>query len=44
MGNPKLFQVKGQVPIKGDIIAKMGWGHVKIFVSRTTEPEELIFT
>jgi hypothetical protein len=22
----------------------MGWGHVKIFVSRTTEPEELIFT
>jgi hypothetical protein len=23
--------------------AKMGWGHLKIF-SRTTEPEELIFT
>jgi hypothetical protein len=24
--------------------AKMGWGHLKIFFSRTTEPEELIFT
>jgi hypothetical protein len=22
----------------------MGWGHLKIFFSRTTEPEELIFT
>jgi hypothetical protein len=24
--------------------AKMGWGHSKIFFSRTEEPEELIFT
>jgi hypothetical protein len=24
--------------------AKMGWGHLKIFFSRTIEPEELIFT
>jgi hypothetical protein len=24
--------------------AKMGWNHLKIFFSRTTEPEELIFT
>jgi hypothetical protein len=24
--------------------AKMGWDHLKIFFSRTTEPEELIFT
>jgi hypothetical protein len=24
--------------------AKMGWGHLKIFFSRTTEPEEVIFT
>jgi hypothetical protein len=24
--------------------AKMGWGHLKIFFSRTTELEELIFT
>jgi hypothetical protein len=24
--------------------AKMGWGHIKIFFSRTTEPEELICT
>jgi hypothetical protein len=23
---------------------KMGWGHLKIFFSRTIEPEELIFT
>jgi hypothetical protein len=32
-----------QVPFKGEIITKMGWGHLKIF-SRTTQPEELIFT
>jgi hypothetical protein len=24
--------------------AKMGWGHLKIFFSGSTEPEELIFT
>jgi hypothetical protein len=24
--------------------AKMGWGHLKIFFSRTTEVEELTFT
>jgi hypothetical protein len=24
--------------------AKMGWRHLKIFFSQTTEPEELIFT
>jgi hypothetical protein len=24
--------------------AKMGWGHLKIFFSRPTEPKELIFT
>jgi hypothetical protein len=24
--------------------AKMGWGHLKIVFSQTTEPEELIFT
>jgi hypothetical protein len=29
---------KGHVLFKGEIIAKMGWGHLKIF-SRTTEPE-----
>jgi hypothetical protein len=23
---------------------KLGWGHFKIFFSRTTEPEDLIFT
>jgi hypothetical protein len=35
----------GQVLFKGEIIAKMGWGHLKVFlISRTTEPEELIFT
>jgi hypothetical protein len=33
----------GRVLFKGEIIskknAKMGWGHLKIFFSRTTEPE-----
>jgi hypothetical protein len=29
---------KGQILFKGEIITKMGWGHIKIF-SRTTEPE-----
>jgi hypothetical protein len=42
-GNSKLFKIKGQVLFKGEIIAKMEWGHLKIF-SRTTELEELIFT
>jgi hypothetical protein len=34
-----------QVSQRGDFLknAKMGWVHLKIF-SRTTEPEELIFT
>jgi hypothetical protein len=35
--------IKGQVLFKGEIITKMGWGHLLIF-SRTTEPEGLIFT
>jgi hypothetical protein len=38
---------KGPGPLqRGDNYknAKMGWGHLKIFFSRTTEPEELIFT
>jgi hypothetical protein len=29
----------GQVLFKGEIIAKMGWGHLKIFFSRITESE-----
>jgi hypothetical protein len=28
--------MRGQVLFKGEIITKMGWGHLKIF-SRTTE-------
>jgi hypothetical protein len=32
-------QIKGQVLFKGEIIAKMGLGHLIIFFSRTTEPE-----
>jgi hypothetical protein len=36
--------MKGQVLFRGEIITKMGWGHLKIFFSRTNEPEELIFT
>jgi hypothetical protein len=32
---------KGPGPHKN---AKMGWGHLKIFFSQTTEPDELIFT
>jgi hypothetical protein len=35
----KFIQIKGHVLIKGEIIAKMGWGHLKIL--RTTEPEKL---
>jgi hypothetical protein len=30
--------LKGQVPFKGEIITKMGLGHLKIFF-RATEPE-----
>jgi hypothetical protein len=37
----KFIQIKGQVLFKGEIITKMGWGHLKILFSRTTEP---IFT
>jgi hypothetical protein len=30
---------------RGDLKnAKMGWGHLKIFFFRTTEPEYVIFT
>jgi hypothetical protein len=42
-GKFKIFQIKGQVLFKGEINAKMGWSHLKIFL-RTTEPEELKFT
>jgi hypothetical protein len=31
------LQIKGQVLIKGEIITKIGWGHLKIFF-RTTGP------
>jgi hypothetical protein len=37
----KIVQIKDQAFFKGEIITKMGCGHLKI--SRTTEPEELIF-
>jgi hypothetical protein len=33
-----------QVFFKGEIITKMGLGHLKIFFSRTSEPEKLICT
>jgi hypothetical protein len=32
----KFVQIKGQVLFKGEIIVKMGWGHLKILFSRTT--------
>jgi hypothetical protein len=38
---------KGSGPLqRGDNLrnAKMGWGHLKMFFSRTTEPESVIFT
>jgi hypothetical protein len=38
-----IIQIKGQVFFKGEIIAKIGWGHLKIF-PRTTNPEKLRFT
>jgi hypothetical protein len=37
-------QGPGPFEFKGEIITKTGWCHLKIFFSRTTEPEELIFT
>jgi hypothetical protein len=39
-------QIKGQVLFKGDTIknAKLGCGHLKTFFTRTTEPEEFIFS
>jgi hypothetical protein len=45
-GNSKL-QINGQFLFKGEIITKMqkmGWCHLKIFFSRTTEAEELILS
>jgi hypothetical protein len=42
--NSKLFKLRARSSSKGEIITKLGWGHLKIFFSRTTEPEELIFT
>jgi hypothetical protein len=38
--------MKGQPLPWGDYHrnAKMGWCHLKLFFSRTTEPEKLIFT
>jgi hypothetical protein len=40
-GNFKLFKYRAEsiILFKGEIIAKMGLGHLKIFFSRTTEPE-----
>jgi hypothetical protein len=41
----KIVQIKDQILCKGKIITKMQkWDGLKIFFSRTTEPEELIFT
>jgi hypothetical protein len=37
-----IVQIKVQFLIKGEIIIKMGWGHLKI--SWTTELEKVIFT
>jgi hypothetical protein len=34
----KEIQIKGQVLFRGEIIVKMGWGHFKIFFSKTTGP------
>jgi hypothetical protein len=31
-------EIKGQILFKAEIMAKMGWGHLKI-LSRTTEPK-----
>jgi hypothetical protein len=45
-GNSKLFKLGVGLHQRGDYYknAKMGWGHLKTFFSRTTELEELIFT
>jgi hypothetical protein len=41
----KVFvQIKGQFLIKGEKIAKMGLGHLKILYLRTTVPKKLKFT
>jgi hypothetical protein len=44
-GNSKLFKLRARSSSKKPLqkIKKMRWGHLKLF-SRTTEPEELIFT
>jgi hypothetical protein len=36
----QVCQIKGQVLFKGEMIknVKIGWGHLKIFFSRTTGP------
>jgi hypothetical protein len=39
----KIVQIKGHVFFKGEIIAKIRLGVYKLFFSRTTEPENLIF-
>jgi hypothetical protein len=39
-----LFKRRARFFSKGTINAKVGRDHSKIFFSRTTEPEELIFT
>jgi hypothetical protein len=38
----KLVKIKGQVLLKREKNAKLGWGHLKIF-SKSTEPEKLRF-
>jgi hypothetical protein len=45
-GNSKLYKSRARSFQRGDNHknAKMRWGHLKIFFSRTTEPEKLIFT
>jgi hypothetical protein len=40
----QVVQLKGRVLFKGEIIAKMGWGHLKFLFLRTTKPEKLNFT
>jgi hypothetical protein len=32
----KILQIKGEILFKGEIITKMGWAHLKIFL-RITE-------
>jgi hypothetical protein len=39
----KFVQIKDQVLFEGEIIAKMGWGHLKFLFSKTTGPEKLRF-